>query len=475
MTEFERYLELLALEEHKKYNKIQFIYPDSGKFSRDKYPKHLEFFQAGAKYRQRLFLAGNRTGKTIGAGFETTCHLTGIYPSWWQGRRFDKPVEWYAAGLTAKDTRDAIVKKLMGKADARGSGLIPRNKIARITSGRSIADTIDQAFIKHVSGGLSSINFKSFEAGREVFQAFEADGIWLDEEADTGIVEECITRLATTKGLLMLTFTPLYGLSEVVNQFVPGADFTNLVQEDTSRYTVMAGWDDIPHLDQEDKDILLASYLPYQKLARSRGIPSMGSGLVYPVDIDSLIIDPFDLPEHFHRCYGFDVGWKRNAAIFAAIDRDADILYLYHEVYLGEAEPSVVAEAIQAPGDWIPGSIDPASKGRNQIDGRALLELYQGYGLNIETANNSVEAGILEVWQYMATGRIKIFSNCQNMIRELRIYQRDEKGKIKKVNDHLCDALRYLVMSGIARACTKPVDQQEVVAHYQSASSWLGS
>jgi phage terminase large subunit-like protein len=434
-----------------------------------------EVYDFTVDYYHNYVAAGLVHHNTIGAGYETTCHLTGLYPKWWKGRRFDKPVEWYAAGLTAKDTRDAIVKKLMGKADARGSGLIPRSCITRITSGRSIADSIDQAFIKHVSGGTSSINFKSFEAGREVFQAFEADGIWLDEEADTGIVEECITRLATTKGLLMLTFTPLYGLSEVVNQFIPNADFSNLIQEDASRYTVMAGWDDIPHLDKEDKDILLASYLPYQKLARSKGIPSMGSGLVYPVDVDSLIVTPFDIPEHFHKCYGFDVGWKRNAAIFGAIDRDADVLYLYHEVYLGEAEPSIVAEAITAPGDWIPGSIDPASKGRSQIDGRALLEMYQNYGLKIETANNSVEAGILQVWQYLATGRIKIFSNCQNMIRELRIYQRDEKGKIKKTNDHLCDALRYLIMSALSRACTKSVEKKETAAYYQSSDSWLGS
>ena len=62
--------------------------PGSTIYARRLYPKLLEFFRAGAKYRERCLMAANRTGKTLGGGgYETACHLTGLYPDWWEGKR----------------------------------------------------------------------------------------------------------------------------------------------------------------------------------------------------------------------------------------------------------------------------------------------------------------------------------------------------------------------------------------------------
>lgn len=439
MTPFERVILLGQIAEHKKFNQILDMFPDKGECRRELYKKHLEFFRAGKDYMQRLFLAANRVGKTMCAGTEIAYHLTGEYPEWWEGRIFDKKVKCVAAGKTLKFTRETIVEKMMGTKEDRGSGLIPRSRIKRITAAKGINDSIDQAFIQHSSGGTSSIDFKSFDSGREVFQGFEADIIWLDEEADSAIVEECITRLATTGGLLILTFTPLYGLSEVVLQFIPDGDFGQRIQEDASRYTVNAEWDDVPHLNERAKQIMLASYLPYQKDARTRGLPSLGSGVVYPLVVEDLLIDPFELPAHFAKCYAFDVGWNKNAVLFGAHDRENDTIYIYDEIYRSECEPSIMSQAIKARGEWISGVIDPAARGRSQIDGRRLIEIYRQSGLMIEPADNSVEAGILKVWEYLSTGRLKIFSNCVNLVKEMRIYRRDEKGRIVKANDHLMD------------------------------------
>lgn len=54
-------------------------------------PKHKAFFDAGAVYNERMFMAGNRCGKSIAGAYEASCHATGIYPEWWRGKRFDKP------------------------------------------------------------------------------------------------------------------------------------------------------------------------------------------------------------------------------------------------------------------------------------------------------------------------------------------------------------------------------------------------
>lgn len=225
----------------------------------------------------------------------------------------------------------------------------------------------------------------------------------------------------------------------------------------SGKFTMNAGWDHVPHLSEEQKRDELARIQPFQRKARSEGIPTLGAGAIYPVPEDAILCDPFDIPDYFHQCYGLDVGWNRTAAVWGGLDTNTDILYLYSEHYVGESEPPIHAAAIRARGDWIPGVIDPASRGRGQRDGQRLLEDYVQLGLNLATSINALEAGIFEVWTRMSTGRLKVFRTMQNWIGEFRFYQRDEKGRVKDgQNDHLMDATRYLVLSGLSRAIIRP-------------------
>jgi len=225
-----------------------------------------------------------------------------------------------------------------------------------------------------------------------------------------------------------------------------------------SKYVVQATWDDVPHLSEEAKAEMLASTPPHLRDARSRGIPHLGAGSIYPVAEEEILIKDFQFPDYWRRVYGMDVGWNRTAAIWGAHDLESDILYLYAEHYRGASEPPIHAEAINAKGLWIPGVIDPASKGRSQGDGEQLISTYRKLGLTLSEAVNAVEAGIYAVWTRLSTGRLKVFESCQNWLSEYRIYRRDENGKIIKAQDHLMDATRYLVMSGISIACEKPIE-----------------
>lgn len=213
----------------------------------------------------------------------------------------------------------------------------------------------------------------------------------------------------------------------------------------------------MPHLDAETKRDLLASTPPYLRDARSKGTPSLGAGAIYPISEDEFLVDPFALPKHWPRNYMLDVGWNRTAALWQAYDRESDTLYWYSEHYRGQAEPSVHATAIKARGEWIPGVIDPAANGRAQKDGEQLKATYESLGLILSNAENSVEAGIYQVWERLSTGRLKVFRTLSNFRAEYRIYRRDEKGKIVKNNDHLMDCGRYGVVSGIGVAITQPV------------------
>jgi hypothetical protein len=187
-----------------------------------------------------------------------------------------------------------------------------------------------------------------------------------------------------------------------------------------------------------------------------RGIPSLGSGAIYPVPESDIVVPPFKLPHYWKLAYGLDVGWNRTAAIWGAVDTETDTAYLVAEHYRGQAEPPIHAEAIKARGAWIPGFIDPAARGRGQKDGEQLLVTYRELGLRLQPADNAVSAGLLAVWTLLSEGRLKVFSTLANWLAEYRIYRRDEKGHVVKENDHALDATRYLVMSGLDRAEFRP-------------------
>ena len=214
-----------------------------------------------------------------------------------------------------------------------------------------------------------------------------------------------------------------------------------------SRFTIQAGWDDVPHLDEKTKAELLASTPPHLRDARTKGIPSLGAGAIYPVPVSEIEVDPFPIPRFWKRAYALDVGWNKTAALWGAEDPSDGAIYFYAEHYRGQEQPAIHAEAIKARGRWIKGAIDPAARGRQQADGAKLMDSYRALDLSLVPAVNAVEAGLYEVWQRLSTGRIRIFSTLQNFKAEYRMYRRDEHGKIVKAFDHLMDCGRYLIMT----------------------------
>lgn len=245
-----------------------------------------------------------------------------------------------------------------------------------------------------------------------------------------------------------------------------------------SRAVVTATWDDVPHLAPEVQAELSASIPPWQRDARMRGVPQLGAGAIYPVVEADVVYDDFALPAHWPRAYGLDVGWNNTAVVWAAWNRDTDTVYLYAEHLRGEAEPAVHAAAIKARGAWVPGVIDPASRGRAQKDGQRLIDHYRELGLDLEPADHAVEAGLERVWTRLSTGRLKVAKSLSAWWQEYRIYRRDDQGRIVKQRDHLMDATRYLVMSGLVRAKRVPEAPKDPVPEYYDlgtmTTTWMG-
>jgi phage terminase large subunit-like protein len=219
------------IEKHKwvkERRKLYQLYPDMGPLRRELYAKHLEFYAAGALHQERAIIAANRVGKTICISYEATCHMTGWYPDWWVGRRFNRPVVAWFAGEDAKAVRESLQKKLLGPPEGLGTGLIPHDLIiGKPTAKSGVPEAYDAFNVKHAKGGMSRGLFKAYDQGRESFQAAEVDVMVFDEEPDEGVYSEGLTRTISTvpgvpNGIVMCGFTPLKGLSKVVLMYLPG-------------------------------------------------------------------------------------------------------------------------------------------------------------------------------------------------------------------------------------------------------------
>jgi phage terminase large subunit-like protein len=453
------------LKQRSETNKFLFYKP---------YPKQKEFHDAGKEWRVRILAAANRLGKTYSAAAELSFHLTGQYPHWWNGKRFDTAIQAWAASKTNEMTRDGAQDTLLGPPGSLGSGLLPLESIVKesIKAKHHVSNGVESVLVKHISGGYSNLTFKSYDQGRESFQAASRHVIWLDEEPQWDIFSEGLTRTATVNGVVLMTFTPLMGATEVVTWA-----FDN---DKKNCCVVTASWDDAPHLDEKTKRELEASYAPHEREARTKGIPVLGSGKVYPIEESIIFVPRFKIPSHYLHCYGLDFGYSNpTAAMLFAIDPDTRIAYAYAEYYRSGLTARENGANIKALGcKYIPGFYDPSGDNVAIKDGENTASLYQDEGLDIYPANNSKESGVLTVLQLMRAGQLKFFDDLHDFKKEFRYYRRDFKGKIVNKDNHLLDALRYAVVSGFdlakPKAAEKLTDYQSNNSQSkQQASSWM--
>ena len=422
------------------------------------YAKQREFHRVGATHRERLFMAGNQLGKTVAGAAEVSSHLTGRYPDWWEGKRWDRPTIWLAGSESYELTRDGVQRLLVGPPDKEeewGTGYIPADAIVGRTRRMGVSNALDSVTVRHVSGGSSSLLFKAYEQGRGKWQANTVDGVWFDEEPPEDVYIEGITRTNATRGIILVTFTPLMGMSNVVARY--------LMEESEDRIVTTMTIDDAEHYTPEERAKIVASYPAHEREARTKGIPSMGSGLIFPVLEEDIVIEPVAIPPIWPQINGLDFGYDHPfAAVNLAWDRDADIVYVCKNYRKREATPIIHAAAIKPWGDWIPCSWPHDGFQHDKGSGEQLAAQYGAQGLNMlaenaqwEEGGNGVEAGIAEMLDRMLTGRWKVFNTCTEWLEERRMYHRKD-GKIVKERDDVISASRYALMM-LRFAETKPL------------------
>lgn len=445
------------------------------------YPKQFAFHEAGAHYRERMMLKGNRAGGTTTAAYEMAMHLTGRYPDWFPGKRYKRPVTAVIGSESNEASRDIIQLALFGTPQAQmrspdfGTGTIPADDIKKISTRQAgVRDVIDQAIVRNINGGESRVLLKTYEMGRSKWQGFLADIFWADEEPPIDILSEGIARTATvTDGMGMFTFTALKGMTPVVLRYLrpeegdSAKSVTRMTIYDAvggvwPEGTPWAGKEWSGHFTKEQADAMVASYPEWERETRAMGEPAVGEGRVFPFPDPKC--DPFEIPKHFRRIIGIDFGIDHP---FAAVElchsgSDGDIVYVTKAYKQKGQMPAMQGAAVNSWGGWQPIAWPHDGENRDKGSGTELHKIYRkpitmgGAGMermlpmsarydNDKGGSQAVEPIVVDFMERISTGRLKVFSTLSDWFDEYRGYHRKD-GKIVPINDDLLKATMYAAM-----------------------------
>ena len=443
----------------RRFNRLKFFTP---------YERQKDFCNATAlPVREAVLQAGNQVGKSECGAYMAAVFATGEYPNWWQGRRFDGPTRGWCAGESAMAVRDISQRKLLGPPGDEsllGTGLIPKDRIIGKILSHGAGGAVDTVRVKHVSGGVSEISFKSYEQGREKWQGSTLNWLWNDEEPPVDLYLEGLARLGATEGLAYSTFTPLAGYNLILPRFRE-----KTIEAQEQRLIVRMRMQDAKHFADDPAKMAaqMASYSAYQRKTRADGVPLMGSGSVFDIDVED-ITDPIRLVngEVVHNQLGPIVtrGWTfiwgvdfgighAFGAVLLAWDKDNDAVYVLHEIKVKNALPFVHARRMMQVGPMVPVAWPHDGNQRDKGSGEPLSRIYKREGLRMlgqhaqfPTGGYSFEAGITEMSQRFATDRLKLALGLPELRDEIEGYHRID-GQVVKTNDDLLSALRVGIMS----------------------------
>lgn len=462
---------LLELEKHESTNALDHY---------DPYPYQILFHNDKEKFR--CLRAGNRIGKTHCGGAEIAYHATGLYPEWWEGHRFDRPLKIVAAGKNNEKTRDLIQNSLFGdptSSDAWGTGWIPKALIGEAMRKPGVPEAKYHIHIKHISGGWSKITLLAYDMPKETWMGHKADINWLDEEPPEQIMSQAIRSVIDTGGIILMTFTPENGTTGVVK----------LVEEAGSSWSLhKAGWKDVSgsdffldldkdrihfdiqyrksgtagHLTEEKITNAIKAMMPHEVKMRAEGLPLLGTGLVFPYPESDIDYDSFEIPDHWPRIAGIDFGYTHYTAIvWLAIDIESDSAFLYDAIRINKREINEIAPFILSrPSSWVPVAW-PHDGNKNFGMGGSIQKQYRDYGINLledhftnPPKDNQIEGkggiqimpGIVEMANRFNDGRLKVASHLFEWFEEFRNYHH-KNNKIIDRDDDLMAATRYAVQS----------------------------
>jgi len=474
----------ITVTEDMKFNQLKYFRP---------FEHQLNFFATG-KHDRRGILAANRIGKTVSTCFETACHLTGLYPEWWNGHRFTSPITCMVAGEGWSQVALVLQNELLGTQDVKitenlGTGAIPRSCIVVDTMRNDGANCIGVE-IKHTSGANSYLLFANYTQEVRQLQGFKLNLAVFDEQPPDDFFSEIVTRTATTQGKILCSFTPLKGLNGLVSKFWNKEEGYNYIR---------VSWDDVPEYDPWGQPFLLKEtrrqlerdYLPHEREARIAGKPVMGKGAVFQLADWTAVtyktgeVD-FNRMPNIQRVIALDLGLVNDKTVISLMywEPNERTAYLHRQIVIQGVEEAVPTQYVnhllrpEVFGTPIVLPADASTKGRYTMSSSSIRELFESYGLNVyEHAimnppdqngkqTNHKSYGINQMRQMFEMGTFYVNENCSNFLTEAQNYFVDEKGRFSDPDDCI-DSCRYAIMAvlqGIAEPWDDRTPQQRMRA-----------
>jgi len=489
----DRFRELvIEVAQDMQYNQLRYFRP---------FEHQRRFFNTGTSERRGI-LAANRIGKTVSTCFETACHLTGRYPDWWTGRRFDKPITAMVAGEGWSQVALVLQAELLGTNDIKlkdsvGTGAIPRDDIVFETI-RADGPNCIGVEIRHVTGAKSYLLFANYTQEVRQMQGFKLNLAVFDEQPPDDFFSEIVTRTATTQGQVLCSFTPLKGLNGLVSKFW---------NYEEGYEHIRVSWDDVPEYDPWGEPFLLNAtrqqlmrdYLPHERDARVKGIPIMGKGAVFQLrNWPTYRTGDYDLRNTtgIERIIALDLGLVNDKTVVSLMywlphEREA---WLHQQIVVKgveEANPMNYINHLMRPevfGTPIVLPPDAGTQGRYTMTSQSIRELFESYELNVHPTpimnppddqgrtTNHKSFGINVMRQMLELGTLHVNENCVEFLREAQNYFVDPQGRFSDPDDCI-DSARYALL-GCLNGYTEPWDgrspQQRMRAyrHQYQTTKW---
>ena len=449
-----------VLEEIKQRNISTLKNYNSGKII---HKKQLIFHKS--KKRNRWVFGGNRTGKTECGAVETIWISLGIHPY----KPNKSKTEGWVVSLSNRVQKEVSQSKILK--------YLPKNKIVDIIMNQGKKSSpengiIECIIVKNISGENSIIWFKSCEEGREKFQGSSLDFVWFDEEPPEDIYNECKMRVLDKSGEIFGTMTPLKGLTFIYDEIYLNKN------NDSEVFFVSMSWQDNPYLNKKEIERLTKTLSPDEIESRKYGrFASVDSGLIYTEFNPNIhIIEPFSIPEDWQDNISIDPGFSNPLSChWYARDYDGTVYVIaehYEENKTIEYHSSKINE-ISNNLNWkhnhngmIEALIDSAATQKTLSSPKCVADLFYENKILVNTkVNKDVLSGISKVKSYLMNinheTKLFIFSNCTNLIREIKTYRWKNVNEPTKQDDHCLDELRYYIMSLLQQTKTTKSEIQK--------------
>lgn len=449
---------IIKLAKYAKHHRAEFWRPQ--RWQRD-------FIRRSGEHSAFLLSSANQTGKTEIGAFAARCHLTGQYPNWWNGTCFAHPPKTWLGGVDWIQIRRVWQSRLFGKVENRQipfTGMLPPESLIHADWHSQQRDTIRAFSVRHPHGiaRVEMIPYSPAGGPRRQAQTYageeKVDLLIVDEQPHDEVLGQLMQRTmhgrhikgdgkSVDSGHVLLLMTPELGATPLYESFRESGDM--------DRGFMNITWDDCDEafMSGEKKERMWARIPPYQRELRSKGLPILGSGQVYPVDETELKVTPFPIPEHWRELIAMDFGFDHPfAAVKGAYDADSDTIYVTAMRRVRHQTPVQHVQLLNGLGAGrLPVVYPHDGEGHEKRSGETLIYGYYDAGLKnsipFRNLDGSlyVEPGILEILQRMQSGRFKVFADCGEWYEEFRLYHRDQ-GRIVKASDDIMDATRYMAV-----------------------------